>query len=108
MTMSKQSKHLVQILLPLVTGNGKGLEKDLFEDLLQELTDRFGGATNFKQSPGQGHWDSGKQIEKDSVALIEVVTNGLDEDYFRKLKTRLEKELSQDEIMIRALPVTQF
>lgn len=107
-TKSTQSKNLVQIVLPLVTGTGTGLDKDLFEDLLRELTDRFGGATGFKQSPGRGHWDSGKQIERDSVALVEVVTNGLDEEYFRKLKTRLENELSQDEIMIRALPVTQF
>ncbi len=108
MIMAERSKHLVQILLPLLTGKGKDLEQDLFEDLLKELTDRFGGATSFKQSPGQGHWDSGKQIEKDCVALIEVVTDELDEDYFRKLKTRLAKELSQDEIMIRALPVTQY
>jgi hypothetical protein len=105
--MTKDSRHLVQILLPLTTGKGEGLKRDAFEDLLKELTDRFGGATSFKQSPGQGHWDSGGEIEKDSVAMIEVMTGALDQDYFRRLKTRLERELSQDEIMIRALPVTQ-
>ena len=98
----------MQILIPLVTGDGKQLEKEWFEGLLKELTDRFGGATSFIQSPGQGHWDSGKDIEKDSVALIEVMTEDLDEGYWDELKTRLEKELSQSEIMIRALPVTQF
>jgi hypothetical protein len=107
-TMAKRSQHLVQILLPLITGKGEDLEKDVFDDLLNELTDRFGGATSFKQSPRQGHWDSGRQIEKDSVALIGVMTGELNEDYFRELKTRLEKELSQNEIMIRALPITQF
>ena len=106
--MAKRSRHLVQILVPLMTGDGEELEKDWFEALLQELTDRFGGATSFIQSPGQGHWDSGKEIEKDSVALVEVMTVELDEDYWDQLKERLEKELSQSEIMIRALPVTQL
>lgn len=106
--MAKRSRHLVQILIPLIIGKNKKLEKRWFDELLQELTDRFGGATSFKQSPGQGHWDSGTEIEKDSVALIEVMTEELDEGYWDKLKTRLEKELSQSEIMVRALPVTQF
>lgn len=101
-------RHLVQILIPLITGRNKKVEKRWFEGLLHELTDRFGGATSFKQSPGQGHWDSGKEMERDSVVLIEVVTPELDEKYWQELKGRLEKELSQSEIMIRALPVTQF
>jgi hypothetical protein len=106
--MTTRPQHLVQILVPLITGENKKLEKRWFEGLLHELTDRFGGATSFKQSPGQGHWDSGKEIERDSVALIEVMTAELDEEYWHELKARLEKELSQSEIMIRALPATQF
>lgn len=106
--MAKRFHHLVQILVPLMTGDDKNLEREWFERLLKELTDRFGGATSFIQSPGQGHWDSGKEIEQDSVALVEVMTVELNEDYWGQLKARLEKELSQSEIMIRALPVTQF
>ena len=40
--------------------------------------------------------------------MVEVMTVELDEDYWDQLKVRLEKELSQSEIMIRALPVTQL
>lgn len=106
--MADREKHLVQILVPMITGEGKALERKWFEALLAELTECFGGATSFKQSPGQGHWDSGNVVEKDSVALIEVVTVKLDSTYWQELKARLEEELSQDEIMIRALPVIQF
>ena len=67
--MAKRSLHLVQILVPLMTGKNTRLEKSWFDELLQELTDRFGGATSFVQSPGQGIWDSGKQIEKDNIAV---------------------------------------
>lgn len=106
--MVKSASHLVQILLPLSTGGGKAVERHIFDDLLDELTERFGGVTSFKQSPGEGHWDSGRRIEQDSVALIEVVTDELEYEYFLALKTRLEEQQFQDEIMIRALAITTF
>jgi hypothetical protein len=105
--MTKQSKELVQILIPLTTGEG-AIEKQWFEALMNELTDRFGGATSFKQSPGQGHWDSGEDIERESIVLIEVMSDRLDEAYWTELKARLEQQLTQDEILIRAIPVSQL
>lgn len=96
----------MRILVPLIAGDGEKLEKDWFNALLQELTDRFGGATSFIRSPGQGHWDSGK--EKGQYRFDRGHDRGPRRRYWDELKTRLEKELSQSEIMIRALPVTSF
>jgi len=48
--------HLVEILLPKQSGNGKPVGKEWFEGLLEELTDKFGGATSFVRSPGKGLW----------------------------------------------------
>ena len=45
-----------------------------FEELLHELTDKFGGATSFVRAPGQGLWDSGGDVERDNIAVIEVMT----------------------------------
>jgi hypothetical protein len=42
---------LVQILLPKETGNGQPTPQTRFEGLLQELTDKFGGATSFVRAP---------------------------------------------------------
>lgn len=56
MTMS--SLHLVQILLPKKSGNGQPVNRDWFDGFLQELTDKFGGATSFLRAPGQGLWQS--------------------------------------------------
>ena len=44
------------------------------EELLQELTDKFAGATSFVRAPGQGLWDSGGDVERDNIAVIEVMT----------------------------------
>jgi len=38
------------------------------------MTDKFGGATSFVRAPGQGLWDSGGDVERDNIAVIEVMT----------------------------------
>ena len=40
--MSAGPSHLVQILLPKETGSGQSVARQWFENLLKELTDKFG------------------------------------------------------------------
>ena len=47
------ASHLVQILLPTRTGNGQPVTQTRFEELLHELTDKFGSATSFVPRPGR-------------------------------------------------------
>jgi hypothetical protein len=94
--------YLVQILLPKQTGNGNQVEQKWFDSLLKELTDRFGGATSFLRAPGEGVWQNGHEVEQDNVAVIEVMTDDLDTAYWASLRGRLESDLSQEEIVIRA------
>ena len=42
--------------LPTRTGTGQPITQARFEELLPELTDKFGGATSFVRAPGQGLW----------------------------------------------------
>ena len=51
--MSSGPSHLVQILLPKQTGNGQPIRKDWFDGFLEELTEKFGGATSFLRASGQ-------------------------------------------------------
>jgi hypothetical protein len=100
--MSGRPSHLVQILLPKETGGGEPVSRQWFENLLKELTGRFGGATSFLRSPGEGLWQKGGEKEWDSIAVIEVMAEELDKAYWRSLRERLERELMQNEIVIRA------
>jgi hypothetical protein len=79
-----------------------------FEGLLKELTERFGGATSFIRAPGQGLWDDGQDLEEDDIAVVEVMTDTLEEPYWQQLKTKLEQELDQDELVIRAQSITKL
>jgi hypothetical protein len=94
--------HLVQILLPKETGDGDPIAQEWFDGLLQELTDKFGGATSYVRAPGHGLWRNGSDIERDNIAVIEVMAKTLDESFWASLRKRLERELSQKEIVIRS------
>lgn len=96
------SHYLVQLLLPKETGQGARIPKDWFDELMKELTDKFGGATSFVRAPGEGLWQSGSGAERDDFAVVEIMTDRLDTDYWRALRERLERELEQEEIVIRA------
>jgi hypothetical protein len=79
------ASHLVQILLPTRTGNGQPVTQTRFEELLHELTDIFGGATSSVRAPGQGLWDSGGDVERDNIAVIEVMTDEIDPPFWQSL-----------------------
>jgi hypothetical protein len=67
------ASHLVQILLPTRTGNGQPVTQTRIEEHLHELTDKS-GARPASSAPGQGLWDSGGDVERDNIAVIEVMT----------------------------------
>jgi hypothetical protein len=100
--MSSSPSYLVQILLPKETGGGQPIAQGWFEGLLQELTDKFGGATSFVRAPGQGLWRNGGELERDNIAVIEIMTAELDRSIWQSVRERLERELSQEVIVIRA------
>lgn len=106
--MSGGSSHLVEILLPKETGRGQPIGKDWFDGFLKELTDRFGGATSFLRAPGEGLWQCGGGTEKDSIAVVEVMVEEIDGSYWQSLLKRLERELSQDEVVIRAQAIRRL
>ncbi len=106
--MSGESSHLVQILLPKAIGNGQPISKDWFDGFLQELTEKFGGVTSFLRASGQGLWQSGRGTKEDSIAVVEIMVERLDNAFWRSLRERLERELAQKEIVIRAQEITQL
>jgi hypothetical protein len=102
------SPYLVQILLPKETGDGQAVSKDWFEAFLKELTGKFGGATSFVRAAGQGLWRDGSETERDTIAVVEVMAEELAREYWSSLRKRLESELSQEEIVIRAQQIVRL
>lgn len=97
-----RASHLVQILFPKETGGGELISQAWFESLMKELANEFGGATSFVRFPGQGLWQSGGATERDNIAVVEAMTERLEPEFWQSLRERLEAELRQEEIVIRA------
>jgi hypothetical protein len=100
--------YLLQILLPKETGKGEPVEQEWFESFLKELTAKFGGATSFVRAPGQGLWRGGGETERDAIVVVEVMAEELAQDYWVRLRERLESELSQEQIIIRAQQIIRL
>ena len=60
------------------------------------------------RAPGEGLWRGGGGTERDAIAVVEVMTEGLRPDYWRTMRERLERELAQEEIVIRAQEIIQL
>src|SRR3569833_1837035 len=93
---------LIEILVPKVTGKGQPVTKKWFESFLFVLFETFGGASSFVRVPGEGLWRNGDEPQRDVIAVVEVMADELKQDYWASLRRRLEHELSQEQIVIRA------
>lgn len=95
--------HVVEILLPLYDNSGVRISAAKFADLRQWMTERFGGITAFTRAPAQGLWkDDAAQMRSDDIVVFEVMTKRLDRVFWAKVRSRLETDLGQKEIVVRA------
>jgi len=96
------SMHLIQILLPLNDNNGKALPRRLFHDIKTELTSRFKGLTAYSRAPAEGIWKPRKGTKRDEIIVYEVMTSTLQRSWWKRYRTRLERQFRQESIVIRA------
>lgn len=98
--------HLIEILLPLRDNEGRPFGADKFAAVRKHLTESFGGMTAFTRSPAEGTTAGEGGTVKDDIVVFEVMTEALDEEWWRAYRRRLEREFRQDEIVVRASVVT--
>jgi hypothetical protein len=93
---------LIQLFLPVYDQHGKAFPKAYFDQARSELTGRFGGVTAFLRSPAVGAWqEPGGEICRDDVYLYEVLADALDRGWWQAYRARLERQFSQDVILVR-------
>ncbi|MBB3644539.1 hypothetical protein FHX14_000698 [Rhizobium sp. BK619] len=96
--------YLIEILLP-VTGK---FASQALENVRSELTDLFGGVTVYANAPAEGLWRDGGDTERDRIVVVEVMTEEVDRPWWADYRKRLEKRLSQDEIVVRATTIDRL
>jgi hypothetical protein len=100
--------HLVQILLPLADNNNEPYGPGPFQQLKQDLTQEFGGVTAYMRAPAAGQWMDHDAIQRDDVIIVEVMVDTLDRTWWRTFRQRLERELEQREIVLRAQAIERL
>ena len=101
--------HVVEIYLPLKRTDGSDQPKRLFGNLREELVEKFGGLTAFSRAPAEGLWEAAPgDVERDQIVIFEVMTETLDRGWWKELRSRLEADFGQEEILVRASPAERL
>jgi len=101
--------HLVQLLLPLASADGKRLPASLYRDVARELTDRFGGMTAYSRAPASGLWEEAEgRTERDDIVVYEVMVDELDARWWGDYRRALERRFAQEELVVRAQPMRRL
>ena len=97
-----QRAYLVEIFLPLQDKAGRPQPAELFAQVRETLTETFGGITTYSRAPAEGRWDNGHRVERDDIVVFEAMTPALDPHWWASYRQQLERQFSQDQILIRA------
>lgn len=100
--------RLIQILLPVRDNEGVAFGRELHDAVRRELTDQFGGVTAHMRAPAAGLWDEGGAVVHDDIVIYEVMTDVVDDGWWRDYRASLERRFRQDEVVIRALPMERI
>jgi hypothetical protein len=101
------SRYLIQILLPVYDNEGRAFGEAAFAPTRAELTERFGGLTAYLRAPARGLWKKEEgTVERDDIAIFEVMSEALDEGWWREYRSRLEARFRQDLIVVRATAIS--
>lgn len=101
--------QLIQILLPLYNNEKEAFPQSFFTPLREELASRFGGVTAYSSAPATGLWkENGDKTVKDKIIVYEVMTEELDLQWWEMFRKRIELVFQQDQVVIRAVPITRL
>jgi hypothetical protein len=102
-----QTRHLIQILLPLYDNQGTPVSSSLFRAVREELTTRFGGLTAYTRAPAEGLWKEDEQhTTRDQIVIYEVMADDLETEWWSEYRHGLERRFRQEEIVVRAMHLT--
>lgn len=90
----------LELILPEKTSGGKPFPETYFEELQEELVNKFGGLTVYSRITAQGFWKKGTEAVQQDVVVYELMLSKFDAHYWKQMKLKLERKFNQDEVMI--------
>ena len=94
--------QLVQVFVPVIWKDAPSRFATEVATVVQELTERFGGATSFLRDGADGLWkNENGTVEHDAIVIIEVQVGEVSLPWWTGFQARLERRFGQDEILVR-------
>jgi hypothetical protein len=95
-----------EILLPTRYNDGSPVESDKFDDVLQEISERFGGVSFFPETL-RGVWlHQGQRFDESNVRLVvDVEDSPENADFFVHYKRTLKDRFRQIDIWIASYQI---
>jgi hypothetical protein len=94
---------LIQILLPVYSNERTLFPEAFYEQVREELTERFGGLTAYVRSPASGHWKQTPETTvRDDIVVYEVMVEAVDAAWWATYREELRARFQQDKLIIRA------
>jgi len=94
--------HLIELYLPMNSHDGTPFPSQVFTDIEDQLTEKFGGVTAHKRAPAHGKWQSGGSTDTDSIAIFEVIAETFERSWWKEFQSHLEQQLEQEKLLITA------
>ena len=94
--------QLIQLLLPLYDNQGQAFDGAMYQQVRDELIAGFGGVTAYTRAPASGMWQQGEGAVRDDLIIYEVMTEALDQAWWRNYRVSLEQRFLQESLVIRA------
>ena len=92
---------LIQLFIPLFDEKGNQFPDQYYTKLNFELKERFGGVTIYNRCPVTGLWkEDEEKTAQDQLLVYEVLINTIENDYWQGIKSRLEKQFKQAELLV--------
>jgi hypothetical protein len=98
--------YLIELLLPLYDNHGRRFAESCHAEVRQTLIEKFGGMTAFARAPAEGAEQAHGGERRDDLIVLEVMTETLDELWWKAYRKSLEATFRQDRIIGRAVRVT--
>jgi hypothetical protein len=104
--------HLVELILPVRDNQGAAFARSHFDQVRDELVQRFGGVTAFLRAPAEGVWKEApaddQEAVRDDVVIYEVMTQQLDRAWWRAYRQDLTARFAQEDLVIRATAIERL
>jgi hypothetical protein len=95
--------HLIQVFIPLAGGDGKRFPRSHFEALEETLVAEFTGFTSYPRAPASGLWKGpNAEVQQDDLIIYEIMTDNVEDDWWKTFRQSLEELFQQDKILIRS------